>query len=106
MLKLTYRQLLFFGLAMLLFVGATSRFEGDDFIVIGAFIANNGGAGNGPNSGVLTLSGGTQTQAVRANAKCVCGKATNRANPVECAVSGTVLTATGTGTDQVSYVCL
>jgi len=106
MLTITYRQLAFFALALSLLVGATSRMEGDDIIAMSAFISNNGGSGNGPNAGVLTLSGGVQTATVRTNAKCVCGKVTNEGNPVRCVVATTTLTATGTGTDQVAYVCL
>jgi hypothetical protein len=57
-------------------------------------------------SGIITLSGGTGTATVLSGVHCTCGKVTNASNGVICSVSSTTLTATGTNTDQVSYICL
>jgi hypothetical protein len=54
--------------------------------------------------GSTTLSGGTKAITVRSGAFCVCTSATT--NAVRCSVSSTTLTATGTGTDAFSYLCM
>lgn len=56
------------------------------------------------NSGTITLSGGTGTATVTSGARCVCTDSTANAS-VKCAVSGTTLTATGTTTDVITYLC-
>lgn len=52
------------------------------------------------------LISGSKTITVVAGSTCVCGKVTNASNGITCSVSGTTMTATGTGTDQFSYVCI
>lgn len=56
------------------------------------------------NSGTITLSGGTGTAAVTSGARCICTDQTANAS-VKCVVSGTTLTATGTTTDVITYLC-
>ncbi len=55
-------------------------------------------------SGTITLSGGTGTATTFTGAICVCSDSTAN-NSVQCAVSGDTLTATGTTTDVIVYVC-
>jgi hypothetical protein len=55
--------------------------------------------------GSITLSAGSGTATTFSGAKCVCTDTTANAS-VKCAVSGTTLTATGTTTDVIAYVCL
>jgi hypothetical protein len=57
------------------------------------------------NRGTITLSAGTGTVAVLSGQICACSDTTAVA-AVKCAVSATTLTATGTGTDVIAYVCL
>lgn len=60
----------------------------------------------GPGSvGVITLVAGSGTATVTTGMQCVCTDKTANAS-VKCVVSGTTLTATGTTTDQIVYVCL
>lgn len=56
--------------------------------------------------GTSALVAGGKTLTVVSGATCVCGKVTNASNGITCSVSGTTLTAAGTGTDQFSYVCI
>ena len=53
--------------------------------------------------GTITLAAGTGTATVITGAVCVCSSTT--ANAAYCSVASTTLTATGTGTDVVSYLC-
>ena len=55
--------------------------------------------------GTITLAAGTGTATVASGTICVCSD-TTAVNAVQCAVSSTTLTATGTGTDVISYLCL
>lgn len=55
--------------------------------------------------GTITLSAGSGTATVLSGATCVCTDSTANAS-VKCAVSGTTLTATGTGTDAIKFICL
>ena len=55
-------------------------------------------------SGAITLSAGTGTATVASGATCVCTDTTANAS-VKCAVSGTTLTATGTASDVVAFLC-
>lgn len=60
---------------------------------------------NTQNVGTITLAAGTGTAALgQAGQICVCTDTTANAS-VRCAVSGTTLTATGTGTDVIAYHC-
>ena len=56
------------------------------------------------NSGTITLSAGSGTATVTSGARCICTDQTANAS-VKCAVSSTTLTATGTGTDVITYLC-
>lgn len=56
------------------------------------------------NSGTMTLVAGTQTATVTTGARCVCTDQT-AANAVRCSVATTTLTAVGTGTDVITYLC-
>lgn len=60
--------------------------------------------GSTKNRGTITLSGGTGTATVTSGAVCTCTD-TTATNVVQCAVSSTTLTATGTTTDVISYLC-
>ncbi len=81
----------------------------------GVFTLRNPVLGNGTSTtllasgtqtkGTFTLSAGTATKTVLSGAQCVCGLSTGTVWPL-CAVSGTTLTITGTGTDTGTYVCL
>lgn len=55
--------------------------------------------------GTITLAVGTGTATVLSGEICTCTD-TTAANVVQCAVSSTTLTATGTGTDVIAYTCL
>lgn len=55
--------------------------------------------------GTINLSGGTGTATVNSGAICVCTDSTAVA-AVRCSVSGTTLTATGTTTDAIKYICM
>lgn len=55
--------------------------------------------------GSITLAAGTGTATVSTGAVCVCTDRTAVA-AVQCSVSGTTLTANGTGTDVISYLCI
>lgn len=55
--------------------------------------------------GSITLAAGTGTATVISGAKCVCTDTTANVS-VKCAVSGTTLTATGTTTDVIAYLCI
>lgn len=59
---------------------------------------------NTRNSGTIALSGGTGTATTFTGAVCVCTDTTAN-NSVQCSVSGTTLTATGTTTDTIAYAC-
>lgn len=56
--------------------------------------------------GQITLETGTGTATVFSGAICVCSEATDETKTVKCAVSSTTLTATGTGSDVINYICL
>lgn len=77
-------------------------------IVDGGFEGNlsiDGWVRVGPKSaGRDTLSSGTKTEAVNAGCHPVCSSET--ANNVHCTISGSTLTATGTGTDAFNWTCL
>ena len=64
-------------------------------------VTNFGGA---KNKGTLTLVAGTKTATVESGATCVCSDNTAK-NAVSCPVSGTTVTANGTGTDVIAYIC-
>lgn len=55
--------------------------------------------------GTITLAAGTGTATVVAGSTCVCSDSTAVA-AVQCSVSSTTLTANGTGSDVIAYVCL
>jgi hypothetical protein len=55
--------------------------------------------------GTITLAAGTGTATVLSGAICVCTD-TTALQPVQCAVVTTTLTATGTTTDVIAYICL
>lgn len=55
--------------------------------------------------GTITLSAGTGTATVSSGCTPSCSD-TTAINAVQCSVSGTTLTANGTGTDVISYHCL
>jgi hypothetical protein len=54
--------------------------------------------------GTITLSTGSGTATVLSGHRCVCTDTTANVS-VKCAVSATTLTATGTGSDVIAYVC-
>ncbi len=57
--------------------------------------------------GLITLSTGTGTATVLSGAICTCGLNTSAGTAApKCSVAATTLTATGTGSDVISYVCL
>lgn len=62
-------------------------------------------AGSTLTRGTITLAAGTGTATVLSGAVCVCSN-TAATNAVYCSVASTTLTATGTGTDVIAYVCL
>ncbi len=62
-------------------------------------------AGATRTKGTITLAAGTGTATVTSGCVPACSDTTAVA-AVRCAVSGTTLTATGTGTDVISYLCL
>jgi hypothetical protein len=64
-------------------------------------VTNMGGT---KNKGTLTLVAGTKTTTVASGATCVCSD-TTALNAVQCSVSSTTLTANGTGTDVIAYMC-
>ncbi len=55
--------------------------------------------------GTYTLTTGSATVTVVTGAQCVCGLSVGTVWP-KCAVSGTTLTITGTGSDTGTYICL
>ena len=55
--------------------------------------------------GTVTLSSGTKTATIPAGCTYAFGTDTTAANPVQCAISGTTLTVTGTGNDVINYQC-
>ncbi len=55
--------------------------------------------------GATPLTGTPPPATVLSGAICVCTDTTANAS-VKCAVSGTTLTATGTTTDVIAYICL
>lgn len=59
---------------------------------------------NAANRGSITLAAGTGTATVLSGTKCVCTDSTANAS-VKCVVAATTLTATGTGTDVITYLC-
>jgi hypothetical protein len=54
--------------------------------------------------GTITLVAGTGTATVTSGCTPACSD-TTAANAVRCTVASTTLTATGTGTDVISYLC-
>ncbi len=64
-------------------------------------------ASSSTNKGTITLSGGgTGTATVTSGAKCVCSYSTVGIIVPLCNVSGTTLTATGTASADMNYICL
>lgn len=55
--------------------------------------------------GTITLSGGTGTHTVTAGCTPLCTDTTS-ALPVSCSVASTTLTATGTASDVIAYLCI
>lgn len=56
------------------------------------------------NSGTITLAAGSGSATVTAGARCVCQDTTASAL-VRCSVAATTLSASGTGSDVISYFC-
>jgi hypothetical protein len=90
----------------------TAVVEVRDASLAGTLLASVDGAGNlflnasaTRSKGTITLAAGTGTVTVASGSICVCGN-TSALNMVQCNVSSTTLTATGTGTDVIAYHCL
>jgi hypothetical protein len=88
-----------------------SLMEWRDNGITGNLLMSLDGAGNlflnasaTRSKGTITLAAGTGTVTVASGSVCVCGN-TSALNAVQCAVSSTTLTATGTGTDVIAYSC-
>lgn len=84
----------------------------DDALSTGAQLFTVDGSGNlfvnaagTRTKGTITLAAGTGTVTVASGSICVCSD-TTAVNAVQCSVSSTTLTANGTGTDVISYICL
>jgi hypothetical protein len=72
--------------------------------VHGAFTAGDYRSTSSKTRGTITLVAGTGTATVQSGSVCTCVDTTANAS-VRCAVSGTTLTATGTATDVIAYIC-
>ena len=89
-------------------IGGGSNLNVDNSGVVTAvakFRIGTGTAITAIDKGTITLSGGTGTATVADAAICVCTDTTANVS-VKCAVSGTTLTATGTTSDVIAYICL
>jgi hypothetical protein len=73
-------------------------------VTFGSTLAVTGKASVTANSGTITLAAGTGTATVTSGARCICTDQTAVA-AVQCSVSGTTLTANGTATDVITYLC-
>lgn len=79
-------------------------FANGDYTVTGAATATQHRVSATTGGGTITLAAGSGTATVFSGARCVCTDTTANAS-VKCAVSGTTLTATGTATDVIAYLC-
>jgi len=58
----------------------------------------------GTGAGSTALSGGNGSHTVPSGCRAVCTD-TSALEPVQCSVSGTTLTITGTGSDVINWLC-